>query len=524
MEVYIVLKRIMDFTISLLAMIILAIPLLIIGILIKIESKGPILFLQERVGKDGKIFNIYKYRTMVDDAINLGTGIRTSENDPRITKMGNFLRKTSLDEVPQIINILKGEMSIVGPRPPVPYHPRKYEDYNDFQKKRFEVLPGITGLAQVVLRNSASWDERIVLDVEYVERISFKLDVSIFFKTIFTVLRRDNIYLESAKEEEEEGKIDLTFLPTPIEKIQVDEKNNYYIKREDLTGFSFGGNKARKMEFFLFDILKEGSDYIVTYGSPGSNHCRIVSSAAKRYNIPCLLIFSGSRVSIDPNGNDLLNLLNDAEILFVEDRDVARVIDENLTRLRGEGFNPYFIEGGGHGNLGTLAYRKAYEEIQDQAKELEVEFDYIFLASGTGTTQAGLIAGKSLKKSKEKIIGISIAREKERGREVLKESLESYFEQYHKGQVVEEEDIVFLDEYSLGGYAKTDPSIYKRIKWMLNTNSIALDPTYTGKAFEGMCKFLEEEEIENKNILFIHTGGTPLFFSKGEEIVNNLKR
>lgn len=521
MKVYIVLKRIIDFLLALSALVVLGIPLLIIGVFIKLESKGPVFFLQERLGKDGKVFKIYKYRTMVDDAIKLGSGIRTSEDDPRITKVGNFLRKTSLDEIPQIINILKGEMSIIGPRPPVPYHPRKYEEYSDFQKKRFEVLPGITGLAQVVLRNSASWDERIVLDVQYVENMNFKLDTQIFLRTIFTVVRRDNIY--SSKDKRQASKINLINLPTPIEEIDVDSKNNYYIKRDDLTGFCFGGNKARKMEYFLYDILEKKSDYIVTYGSPGSNHCRIVSAAAKRNNLPCLLIFNGEKQEIGPEGNDLLNSLNDANIMFVGEQEVSVTIDETMEKLKSEGFKPYFIEGGGHGNLGTLAYKEAYDEIKAQSKEMNLEFDYIFLASGTGTTQAGLIAGSSIANGDEKIIGISIARTKERGTLVLKESLESYFSEYDEDRKVDEERIIFLDHYTFGAYAKTDPSIYKRIKSVMNQNSIALDPTYTGKAFEGMCKYLEEEKIEKKNILFIHTGGTPLFFSKGQEIIDSLK-
>lgn len=522
MKIYIGLKRIIDFLLALCSIVILGIPLLIIGILIKLESKGPIFFLQDRLGKDGRIFKIYKFRTMVDDAINMGTGIRTSEDDPRITKMGKFLRKTSLDEIPQIINILKGEMSIIGPRPPVPYHPRRYEEYSDFQKKRFEVLPGITGLAQVVLRNSASWDERIVLDVEYVENMNFKADTNIFIKTLFTVARRDNIYAKQVSEKT--SKVNLIHLPTPIEKIVVDNKNNYYIKRDDLTGFSFGGNKARKIEYFLYDILNKESDYIVTYGSPGSNHCRIVSAAAKKYNIPCLLIFAGEKQPVKAEGNDLLNLLNDAEVIYVGDKDVAETIDKTVLDLRNKGFNPYFIEGGGHGNLGTLSYKAAYEEIEMQSKEMNINFDYIFLASGTGTTQAGLVAGKTISKSNEKIIGISIARNSERGTNVIKESIDSYFEVYHKNTVIDEEDIIFLDDYTFGGYGKTDKSIYERIKWMLNTNSIALDPTYTGKAFEGMCKFLEKNNIQNKDILFIHTGGTPLFFSKGEDIVSKLEK
>src|SRR5699024_1422348 len=121
----------------------------------------------KRLGENGKKFEIYKFRTMIENAEKMGTGIFTSDEDPRITKVGHFLRKTSLDELPQIINIIKGEMSFVGPRPPVPYHPYKYDDYNEIQKKRFTVKPGVTGMAQVYGRNTLSWDERIEHDVKY---------------------------------------------------------------------------------------------------------------------------------------------------------------------------------------------------------------------------------------------------------------------------------------------------------------------------------------------------------------------
>jgi|GEM_PF-101092 len=167
---------------------------LLFAVWIKCSSKGSVFFIQERLGRNGKIFRIYKFRTMVDNAITMGTGLRTDENDPRITKIGHFLRKTSLDELPQLINILKGEMSFIGPRPPVPYHPYKYDDYNETQKKRFLVKPGISGYAQVKVRNNATWDERIVYDVEYVGRIGFLMDVYIFFATIFCTVFGKNVY------------------------------------------------------------------------------------------------------------------------------------------------------------------------------------------------------------------------------------------------------------------------------------------------------------------------------------------
>jgi len=187
-------KRIIDVVVS----IVFAIPIFLISIIlivfIKINSKGPVLFKQKRLGKNGQEFNIYKFRTMVNNAESIGTGVFTSDQDPRITKTGHFLRKTSLDELPQIINILKGDMSFVGPRPPVPYHPYKIDEYSEVQKKRFAVRPGITGLAQAYGRNTLSWDERIEYDIEYVKKMNFFLDIKIILKTISSVIRKEDIY------------------------------------------------------------------------------------------------------------------------------------------------------------------------------------------------------------------------------------------------------------------------------------------------------------------------------------------
>jgi len=190
------LKRIIDILLILITILPLFIIGVIISILIKKDSKGKIFFKQERLGKNGKIFNIYKYRTMIEDAEKVGSGIYTNDEDPRITKFGHILRKTSLDELPQIINIIKGEMSFVGPRPPLPYHPYKYENYDEEKIKRFNVKPGITGLAQAYGRNTLTWDERIEYDVKYVKKISFLLDCKIIFKTIFSVIKKENIYRE----------------------------------------------------------------------------------------------------------------------------------------------------------------------------------------------------------------------------------------------------------------------------------------------------------------------------------------
>lgn len=193
-------KRVLDFIISFFAVIILSPIMLAIGIAIKINSKGPIFFCQERLGKDGKIFKIIKFRTMIVNAEQSGLRIK-GKNDCRITKFGNILRNTSLDELPQFINVIKGEMALIGPRPPVTYHPHKYEDYEDEQKKRFLVRPGITGLAQIKVRNNATWDERIRIDIEYIENITFKKDIKIFIDTIVKIVKRENIYINDEKQE-----------------------------------------------------------------------------------------------------------------------------------------------------------------------------------------------------------------------------------------------------------------------------------------------------------------------------------
>ena len=191
---YVYVKSLLDIFFSL-ALIILFSPIFfLLSLLVKLSSSGPIFFKQERLGKSGEVFIIYKFRTMLVNAENMGSGIFTYKNDPRITKVGGFLRKTSLDELPQLFNILKGEMSFIGPRPPVTYYPYKYEDYSEMQKKRFNVLPGITGLAQVNGRKELPWEERIKFDIRYVEKMSFFLDLKILLLTVYKLFNVNDNY------------------------------------------------------------------------------------------------------------------------------------------------------------------------------------------------------------------------------------------------------------------------------------------------------------------------------------------
>lgn len=182
-------KRSADIIISLLGLVILSPILGITALCIKIDSKGPVIFKQKRLGKDGKVFDIYKFRSMCVGAEHTGSGVYSGKSDARVTKVGKFIRATSIDELPQLVNILKGDMSIIGPRPPLTYHPWPLEDYSDEQRHMFDVRPGVTGWAQVNGRKDVEWNKRIELNVWYTRNLSFALDFKIFFISIFKVLK-----------------------------------------------------------------------------------------------------------------------------------------------------------------------------------------------------------------------------------------------------------------------------------------------------------------------------------------------
>lgn len=190
-------KRFFDIVSSLLAIIILALPMMILAILIRVKLGGPVLFKQERPGKDGKIFTLIKFRTMTNQCDENGELL---PDEVRLTKFGAFLRSTSLDELPELFNILKGDMSVIGPRPLlVQYLPR----YNEHQAQRHLVSPGLTGWAQVNGRNAISWEQKFDYDVEYVENMNLFLDIKIIFMTVINVIKKDGISSETSATMEE---------------------------------------------------------------------------------------------------------------------------------------------------------------------------------------------------------------------------------------------------------------------------------------------------------------------------------
>lgn len=301
---------------------------------------------------------------------------------------------------------------------------------------------------------------------------------------------------------------------TPIQELSgAYDSNQYYVKRDDLLPFCFGGNKVRKAYEFYQDIKKQPIDVIMTYGSNSSNHCRIIANMAVAMGIFCHII------SPEENRTVLYNtkLVTDfgAEIETCPVERVAETIRRRIEAYEKQGKRVYFIQGGGHGNLGTEGYVKAYREILAQQEHMGIQFDYIFHASGTGATQAGLVCGRLLaeKSNAAKIVGISIARDADRGREVVKQSIQEYLADRYEA-LYKEDVLVFTEQYRCGGYGKFNQEIEAQICKVMYQEGIPMDTTYVGKAFWGMQEYINTQNIRNKNILFIHTGGTPLYFDR----------
>lgn len=324
------------------------------------------------------------------------------------------------------------------------------------------------------------------------------------------------------------------FFPTPVVKLDDAEIPELYVKREDMIPYSFGGNKARKALLFFEEIDKGGYDTVVTYGSSHSNHCRVVANMAAKRGLPCIII--GPEEVSDITYNSIMMEMFGAEIITVPVEKVSKTIDNKLAELKASGKKTYFITGGGHGNIGTQAYVNCYEEIKDYEDRTNTKFDYIFFASGTGTTQAGLVCGQILNDDDRQIVGISIARKKPRGRDVVLDSIREYIDELEhtenskdsldrayskrikelsdkdKLEEIIREKTIFLDDYTGDGYGKESAEIEDTIKDCIIRYGMPMDSTYTGKAFLGMKKYIKENRIEDKRILFIHTGGTPLYF------------
>ena len=294
---------------------------------------------------------------------------------------------------------------------------------------------------------------------------------------------------------------------SPLEFIDNLYENQIYIKREDKLPFSFGGNKVRFAEAFINDMKAKGKNAIIAYGSKSSNLCRVMAQMCFDQNIPCAVVYSETS-EIKTNNSSIVSTLNVREYAC-DKTQVAQTVEKAIKDFEQERFAPYYIYGNtkGEGNELTPvnSYKPVFDEILSYEKTSGVRFDYIFLATGTAATYSGLLSRAVEICDVRSVVGISVARNKERCTEIIRDNLSLNFGKEPDAP------IEVTDDYLIGGYSQTCAEELKEIDHIYNTYNIPLDPTYTGKAFYGMKCYLKNHNIKNKNILFIHTGGYPIF-------------
>lgn len=290
---------------------------------------------------------------------------------------------------------------------------------------------------------------------------------------------------------------------------------NIFIKRDDLFDISGGGNKGRKANYILKKCIDEGFDSVVTCGGLQSNHTRATAIRCVELGLKCTIVIHDEKPNTElVSGNlKILQLLN-VRVVYCDMKNVSEVMDFEIALYTKNGFNPYYIWGGGHCLEGSLAYYDSVTEIKNQLPD--VDFDYVFHSSGTGTTQAGLHCGFNLLSPLTKVIGVSIARDAIRGHgEVYKSLIE--LEEHLKVKKSKIEDVCFIDEYNCGGYEKISDELLSIIKKVASISGLILDPTYTGKAFLALSNFIENKKIhKDNNVLFLHTGGLLNLMASGE--------
>lgn len=284
--------------------------------------------------------------------------------------------------------------------------------------------------------------------------------------------------------------------------------NNHRVFRDDFYPFLGGGNKGRKMDYIGKDVLRKKANALVTTGGIQSNHCRAVAVFAAVHKIKCTLVLHGSPEDFNTqNGNALIMRMSGANIEFVtEASQIGEKMDNAIYQYSSKGYNPYYIWGGGHTHEGGLAYIEAIGDLKTYSKQNNWEPDYIFHASGTGSTQSGILAGLDKYNFKNtKVIGISVGRKSEPATKIVGDFYLELCEKYQI-QTLHRESIV-LDDYLMGGYGKFNEELKDLSLNSLRNFGFTLDTCYTGKAFYGMQKFIKENNIQDKNILFWHTGG-----------------
>lgn len=279
---------------------------------------------------------------------------------------------------------------------------------------------------------------------------------------------------------------------------------NLFVKHDDLYMLPGGGSKARKLNYILNENIRENYNAIVTTGSNQSNHLRATALWAAKLGWKLICIIHDDEPYMY-EGNLKIVKLTGAELRFVQKSEVKEAMDKAMDNLRNEGYKPFYIWGGGHCVEGSFAYYEAIKELKEQL--MGVKPDFLFVASGTGTTQAGIEVGVRQFLPECKVIGISVARDKQRGKEAILESMKK-LNNYLGNPITIPDNIEFDDNWVGCGYEATYPELIETIKWVAKSEGLILDPTYTGKAFHALKMYVKRNVIKsNSNVVFWHTGG-----------------
>lgn len=320
------------------------------------------------------------------------------------------------------------------------------------------------------------------------------------------------------------GRIQLANLPTRIEKLDRLSKAlngpEIYIKRDDQTGAELSGNKVRKLEYSLKEALDNGCNYLITCGGVQSNHCRATAAAAVKLGMKSCLVLRGE-IGTPPAGNLLLDRLLGAEIRFVTADEYSNQKTEIMESIKQEmeqkGFRPYIIPEGASNGIGSFGYYTAMEEITEQEKQMNIGFDCIVVATGSGGTYSGLWLANKLHNRTTDVYGISVGGDSEYFRAKIQGILYESAKYMDVNVPVAMDEIRIIDGYVGRGYALSSPVELEFISYFAETEGIILDPVYTGKAMYGLTKEIKKGTFKDyKNILFIHTGGMFGLFPQGE--------
>lgn len=304
-------------------------------------------------------------------------------------------------------------------------------------------------------------------------------------------------------------------LPTRIEKLERLSKQlggpEIYIKRDDQTGTEMSGNKIRKLEFTVKEALDKGCNYLITCGGIQSNHARATAAVAVKMGMKSCLVLRGSS-DTEVDGNLFIDKLLGADVRFVtaDDYKLRRMeIMENIkTELEGKGYKPYIIPEGASNGIGTFGYFNTLKEITEQEKELGVNFDGIFIATGSGGTYAGLLLGAKLMGSTSKIYGVNVCDDEEYFKKQIYKILNESKSYIDSDVSFTKDEIHIVDGYVGRGYALSRPEELNFIRDIAMLEGVILDPVYTGKAMYGLTEEIKKGTFKDlKNILFIHTGG-----------------